>query len=337
MIGPLRLSENKMDSIVFPSASSNPGTLHYIPPNLCAFEPSKPLVGSTNINTLLWIGGIFDTLFSVEYPMVIAHSLGPTWSLVTACLGSAGKSWGVSSVAQDAEDIAAIVSYLKEKRPGGKVVIMGHSTGCQDCMEYTVGPKTAKYPSVDGVILQAGVSDREALAVELPETLLHEANQTALKMCREGKDKEAMPTRFVRPVFGSIAITARRWVDIASPGPDHIGLDDYFSSDLSDDRLKATFGKLKPSTPILIVQGGNDAAIPASVDTQALIDRWSEIVKSGGANVDEVHSGVVLGASHNLNGNPEAVVQDLVRRVVGFIDRLDKNDFPNCNSQESKI
>lgn len=313
-----------MESSKWPAANATPGTLHYIPPNLSAFEPSKPLSQpSDRINTLLWVGGMFDTFGSVAYPFVLAHSLGPSWTLMTAALSSAGHSWGTSTIARDAEDMAKIVAYIKEQRPNGKVVIMGHSTGCQDCMEYAVGKNSDadRRPAVDGLILQAPVSDREALQKELPETFKHEADQLALKMCREGHEKEVMPSRLTKSVFGRLAITARRWVDVSSPGPDHNGADDYFSSDLPDERLSGTFGKLPSRTPLLILYSGNEENVPDSLDKEKLVQRWIGIVKAGSGSIDE-NSGLVKGASHNLNGNPEEVVQDLVRRVNAFLARM---------------
>lgn len=235
-----------------PPASSTPGVLHYIPDDVSAFEPTKPLTHSPSTNTLIWIGGMGDTLGSVSYPFAIGKALGPNWSLMTTSLGSAGKSWGVGSIAQDAEDVADVVTYIKKQRPSGKIVIMGHSTGCQDCMEYLVGKNAEKRPPVDGVILQAPVSDREALASDLPAAIKQEADQLALKMCREKQDRDALPNRLTGPIFGRLAITARRWVDVSSPGPEHSGADDYFSSDLSVQRLKATFGKLPARSPLLI-------------------------------------------------------------------------------------
>ncbi|KAK3718845.1 hypothetical protein LTR37_004761 [Vermiconidia calcicola] len=288
-------------------ASAHQGTVHFIPPNLCAFEPTKPLVRSLNINTLLWVGGMFDTMLSVSYPLSIAQGLGPTWSVVTASLFSAGLGWGVSSIARDAEEMAKIVSYLNELRPGGKVVIMGHSTGCQDCMEYVVGKNAEKRPAVNGIILQAPVSDRESLENDLPQAHMHEANQLALKMCREGKDKDAMPNRLTKPAFGRIGITAR--------------------SDLTDERLAGTFGKLPASAPLLILYSGADASVPASVDKRILVQKWMHITETHGGSVDGINGGVVEAASHNLNGNPAEVVQDLVRRVNGFITRLDQGQI----------
>ena len=161
--------DNTNSSVTMASPNSHPGSLHLIAPNVSAFEPSKPLTSNQNTNTLVWIGGLGDSYSSVAYPYVLAQSLGPTWSLVIAALSSTGNSWGTSSIARDADEIAKIVTYLKERRPNGKVVIMGHSTGCQDCMQYLTGTGADKRPHVDGAVLQAPVSDREALAADLPE------------------------------------------------------------------------------------------------------------------------------------------------------------------------
>lgn len=228
---------------------------------------------------------------------------------------------------RDADEMAKIVAYFKEQRPGGKVVIMGHSTGCQDCMEYLVGKNADKRPTVDGIILQASVSDREALHHDLPSALMNEADQLALKMCREGKEKDAMPNRLTKPVFGRIGITARRWLDISSPGPDHTGADDYFSSDLPDERLRGTFGKLPSNAPLLILYSGADSSVPESVDKRRLVQRWMHITEAGGGVVDAVNGGIVDGASHNLNSQAPNIVADLVRRVNGFITRLEKGEL----------
>ncbi|CAK4029190.1 Hypothetical predicted protein [Lecanosticta acicola] len=317
---------------MYPEATNIPGVLHYIPPNVSAFEPTKPLVRSAKINTLVWVGGMFDTLGSVSYPFEIAQSLGLEWSLVTCSLSSAGFSWGVNSIATDAEDMRKIIAYLKERRPGGKIVIMGHSTGCQDCMEYLVGANAEKRPEVDGIILQAPVSDRESIEDELPEAFRREADQLALKMCREGQDRDALPNRLTRPVFGRLAITARRWVDVSSPGPNHDGADDYFSSDLPTERLKKTFGRLTSRTPLLILYSGDDDSVPKSVDKQKLVQSWMQVVKDAGGAVDESNGGVVPKATHNYNENPEDVRNDLIKRVVSFIGRIDAAEFGTIGS-----
>lgn len=204
---------------------------------------------------------------------------------------------------------------------------MGHSTGCQDCMQYLTGTGADKRPPVDGAVLQAPVSDREAIEADLPKSFVNEANQLALKLCREKKDKEIMPNRLTSPLFGRTAVSARRWVDIASPEPDHRGADDFFSSDFDEERLRESFGKLPARTPVLILFSGSEENVSPSLDKEALVKRWTSVAQGAGASIDDKNGGVVKGASHNLNGNPEHVVQDLVGRVLAFFERLDKGEL----------
>lgn len=74
-----------------------------------------------------------------SYPTTIASSLPPHWSIAEVLLSSSYRGWGTSSLAKDAKEIAECVEYFSKLRPGKKVVLMGHSTGCQDCLEYLVG------------------------------------------------------------------------------------------------------------------------------------------------------------------------------------------------------
>ena len=136
-----------------------------------------------------------------------------------------------------------------------------------------------------------------------------------------------MPSRLTAPAYGRVAITARRWVDIASPGPDHTGTDDYFSSDLPHERLMKTFGKIPASTALLVLYSGSDPSVPPFVNKDDLVNRWVAAVHEGGGNVDKINGGIVPDATHNLNGCPEPVVRDLVQRVVGYVGRLDNGDF----------
>jgi hypothetical protein len=115
-------------------------------------------------------------------------------------------------------------------------------------------------------------------------------------------------------------------VDIASPAPNHDGEDDYFSSDLPDERLKGTFGKLPPNAPLLILYSGNDDGVPKDVDKRRLVQKWMHITEANGGSVDGVNGGVVEGASHNLNGQTTEV-DDLVKRVGGFVERLEKGEI----------
>jgi hypothetical protein len=91
-------------------------------------------------NILVWVGGLGDRITSVDYTIILALSLPSNWTLISLGLSSEGSGWGTGSLKRDSEEIAEFVQYWKNSiADSNKVVLMGHSTGCQDAMEY-VGP-----------------------------------------------------------------------------------------------------------------------------------------------------------------------------------------------------
>lgn len=74
-----------------------------------------------------------------RYPTTIAKALDPNWAIAEVLLSSSYRGWGTSSLQKDATEIAQCVQYFQSLRPEQKIVLMGHSTGCQDVMEYVVG------------------------------------------------------------------------------------------------------------------------------------------------------------------------------------------------------
>ncbi|KAK8220044.1 hypothetical protein M8818_000460 [Zalaria obscura] len=317
--------------------SQTQGILHYIPP-ISAFVPSRPspsaslnpLQTQEPSNVLLWVGGLSDTYRSVSYPYKLASLLPPTWELAQACLSSSGHGWGHGSLGQDVAELAKIVDYFRNLKGGkGKVVLMGHSTGCQDGLHYVSSPvlEGTTRPAIDGLILQAPVSDREALVQETSKEVYGAANEMAARWIKRGKGEDILPFSVTPGVFGRVPISARRWLSLASPGPDHAGEDDYYSSDLPIERLRQSFGKVPKGTPLLILYGEKDEYVPQSVDRQALVRKWMGVVREAGSVVDVDSARLVRGASHNLNGQDEGVVEELCARVVEYLGRVERGGF----------
>ncbi|CAO2651995.1 Nn.00g002780.m01.CDS01 [Neocucurbitaria sp. VM-36] len=303
------------------------GTAHRYSKRLIAFEhsPSGAVSSNETPNTLLYIGGLTDGLLTVPYPTAIAASLPPSWVLAEVLLSSSYKGWGVCSLARDARELGECVQYFKTLRPGKKVVLLGHSTGCQDIMEYVVGKDSDKRPGIDGAILQGGVSDREAWADMLNEGEEKDVYDAIVKkakdMIDQGKEKEVMETHMVSKELGA-PMTAYRTYSLLAPGGD----DDYFSTDLSDDHFAKTFGAIPKSTPVCFLLGSDDPFVPASVDKDALLQRWTRIIREGGGVVDDEDGGVIPGGHHAFDTDPEEVVQDLVKRVCGFVRGLESDN-----------
>lgn len=208
--------------------------------------------------------------------------------------------------------LAKCVTYFRTIRIG-KIVLMGHSTGCQDVMEYLTGAGHEIRPSIEGGIIQAPASDREAIVMEMdPDQYLHSI-AVATKMVEDGGADEIIPSVEINGVF-PCPVSARRWLSLASPY--HDGDDDYFSSDLKDEQLIRSFGALPKGSPVCVLSSGSDEYVPKTIDKQKQISRWAEIAKKGAGRVDEGNSGVVEGATHNLSGDSEEVVNALIKRVL---------------------
>lgn len=213
------------------------------------------------------------------------------------------------------------MDYFRKLRPGGKIILLGHSTGSQDVMHYLISD--GERPPIDGGILQAGASDREFLASIIPLDQYENGIKLAREYISDGRGEDILPRSVSGPLFPS-PVSANRFISLTSPGPDHAGEDDYFSSDFNDERIKRTFGKLgSTGTRVSLLYGGNDQYVPEAVDKVGLLGKWVRHIREGGGVVDE-DAGIISGATHTLEEGGEPT-EDLKRRVLGFLDRLEKS------------
>ncbi|MCJ1277388.1 hypothetical protein MMC21_005200 [Puttea exsequens] len=306
-------------------SETHPGFLHSISrPDAIPF--AKPLLTfeygaappDSTINTLIFLGGLGDGLLTVPFVPPLVAALPPQWSCMEVLLPSAYRQWGFSSLGEDIVEISTIVEYARGLRPSGKIVLLGHSTGCQQAMHYLLAPSS---PKIDGAIFQSSVSDREAIVNILEEETYNSICATAKSYVDDGRGADVLPFALTGSIFASSPISANRWLSLASPGPEHAGEDDYYSSDLGDERLEKTFGALgKTGTRFSFLLGESDEYVPSAVDKRKLVWRWHEHLNKGGAVVDK-ESGILDGASHTLKEGGEPL-EEFVRRVKGFLDRL---------------
>src|SRR5207248_11415028 len=156
---------------------------------------------------------------------------------------------------------------------------------------------------------QAPVSDRDALREDLGKEAYERSVEISKDWISNGKGEDVLPAEVTQGLFGS-PCSARRWLSLASP--DYEGEDDYFSPGLSDEMLRGSFGKLGVAkTPLCVLYSGSDEFVARDVDKKALVERWATFVREGMGVIDDRHSGVVKGATHNLKGDPDEVVRDL--------------------------
>lgn len=260
------------------------GKLHKFNNSQVAFEFGNNRAKSTKC--VVFIGGLGDGLLTVPYLSSLNDALGQVdFTLFQALLSSAYRGWGLSSLDRDARELKQLVQYLKEQEGYQTVFLMGHSTGCQDSIHFSLlNPDVA-----DGIILQAPVSDRESLALVLGQAKVDELNKEAERLRSLYGDDYLLPNEFKKACFNT-PVSVFRWLSLAQRG----GQDDYFSSDLPDEELKQTFGKL--TKPVLVLFSERDQYVPQSVDKLKLIKRWESAVDP------KVRSGfhIVKNGCHNL-------------------------------------
>ncbi|XP_073050245.1 UPF0613 protein PB24D3.06c [Primulina eburnea] len=247
---------------------------------------------------VIFIGGLTDGFLATEYLEPLAIALEKEqWSLVQFLLSSSYSGYGTSSLKQDAVELDQLISYLINKEDSEGVVLLGHSTGCQDIVYY-LRTNAACSRAVRAAILQAPVSDREYKAT-LPET--SSMIDLASKMLSDGRGLELMP----QEANPDSPITAYRYHSLCA----YNGDDDMFSSDFSEDQLKQRLGQMS-NTPTLIMFSMGDENVPDYVDKKALVDRLCRAM--GGAEKVEIEHG-----NHSLSNR----IEEAVQAIMEFIRR----------------
>ncbi|KAI5954340.1 hypothetical protein KGF54_002115 [Candida jiufengensis] len=196
---------------------------------------------------------------------------------------------------------------------------MGHSTGCQNSIHYLTkhllsdNSKLTENSNIDGIILQASVSDQEAISSTLDptkyESLIQEVQNEYIA---KGKSNDILPEKFRKTNWG-VPITAYRFNSLFSKRGD----DDFFSSYLTDEELGESFGKI--SKPLLLVYSGSDQFVPASIDKKELVSRFQ---KATPIELWSKYSKIIDGGSHNLGDDSEndQVIDELINAVTSFIE-----------------
>jgi len=244
----------------------------------------------------VFVPGLTDGLMSHTYFKPLGEALDAAqWSLVQPLLTSSYTGWGVSSLDRDADELLMLSQHLATHYDSQGIVIVGHSTGCQDAVRYAqrCASDSSAAPMV-GVVLQAPVSDREFMSLQ-PD--FRELLVKAEGMVAEGRGEDIV----TRDIFGEgvpAFMSARRLVSLMQRGGD----DDMFSSDLSDAELAGLLGHVGGQCPALVLVSGADEYVPPGVDREHLGRRLAAAMGPS-AKME-----IVEGGNHTLLGKePEAV------------------------------
>eukprot|EP00897_Mesotaenium_endlicherianum_P006887 jgi/Mesen1/6226/ME000320S05418 len=255
----------------------------------------------TSKKHVIVLGGLTDGFFATRYVPPLAEALVKNgWSLVQTLLSSSYIGYGIASLDQDAEEMEELINYLVTEEHSEGVVLVGHSTGCQDIVHY-MKRDMEHSKAVLGAVLQAPVSDREFLAT-LPESA--GGLEVAEKMIQEGKGEELMP-RHVNP---HAPITALRYYSLGGKG----GLDDLFSSDFSDEELESKLRHMS-NVACQVIFSMEDEFVPDSVNKEHLAKRLAAAL----GTTDLVE----LDGDHALS----KCLEEAVTCMVNFITKLNSS------------
>lgn len=95
------------------------------------------------------------------------------------------------------------------------------------------------------------------------------------------------------------------------------GDDDYFSSDLPDEKLATVWGRVKQ--PIMVVPSAEDQYVPETVNFEKLLAKWKSFCPS----MSDL-SALIPGANHTVDAQES---QDwLGSRVVSFLKSLERSN-----------
>ncbi|CAG9465134.1 unnamed protein product [Pedinophyceae sp. YPF-701] len=272
--------------------------------------PHGVFVTGTHKRHVVMVGGLGDGMLACSYVPPLAKKLDAMgWSLAQVQMSSSFTMFGGSSLDKDAHELNLLCRHLKAKHGSRAVVIVGHSTGCQDAVRYVKRHRgDPEAPPIAGVVLQAPVSDRETFET-LPDSdkLVFVANE----MLASGQGEEFIPQAQLTAIGGELfppgtPITARRFLDLYDRGGD----DDMFSSDLTDAELRKLLGHML-GVPTLVLQGSNDEYVPDHVDVGVLTTRLTAAMGSS------AQARIVEGGTHGLWGKEAEAVDAIAEFVAG--------------------
>ena len=104
------------------------------PGSLQAFESPAQ---HTSSKFCVYLGGLTDGLLACAYvPGLAACCAAADWALVQPIISSSYAGYGTGSLDRDAEELGVLLRYLVRERGATSFALIGHSTGCQDIVQF---------------------------------------------------------------------------------------------------------------------------------------------------------------------------------------------------------
>ena len=293
---------------------------------------------------VICVGGLTDGLNACPWIFHLSaacQALG--YNVIQPLLSSSYTGYGTGSLARDTEEIITLIEHLVVNHSCQHVVLVGHSTGCQNAIHFLHHAPHSVRSRVVAVALQAPVSDQEAGEMEEHQAdYLQHARQ---EVCAHGAE---VCEHILMPLHMHYSpITVSRFMSLF----ERYGSDDMFSSYMTDAELSARLNCFSisppPGThtqtqaqmqtqqtplphssfpnrdaappspsciPVLIAFSLADEYVPASVDKPQLVSRLATAMGPSAVPL------LLEGANHNLSA--PAGGEAIVRFVDTLVDMI---------------
>ncbi|CAF1007210.1 unnamed protein product [Adineta ricciae] len=259
---------------------------------LVAFESSLRL----SSRCFIFLGGLTDGLLSLPYISRLNQCLSQlSYSLIQPLFRSSNLQYGWHTIDHDIEDLQSLIDFLIKQRTNlESIILMGHSTGCQDIIHYL--RQGNKHSFLHGIILQGPVSDRQYLS-----TL--SSTQKQLEYCEQNRENihEWLPRCLHDP-----PITIERCLSLNQIN----SIEDLFSSDLSDEQLSKIYQQI--DVPNMWIWSRKDEYVPDQIREEA-----ESFVKDKLATKNNSKFVLLEQSDHSVTNEQEQI--HMIENIVQFI------------------
>ena len=216
-------------------------------------------------NKIICIGGLTDGLLACPYtPLITERFCSKGWGVVQPLFSSSYSGYGTGSLERDSIQISEFILHLREKWSCERVVIVGHSTGCQNAVHFAQYGNPNAVAMLVGIALQAPVSDQESAQ--------QEPGMVEFLAWAKSQSQSTAEVDMLMPLEAHYTpITVRRFLSLF----DRFGDDDFFSSYFSPQQFAERLGHLAALPhlkAVLVAYSMSDQYVPKAIDKNRLVD-----------------------------------------------------------------
>ena len=254
-------------------------------------------------NALVLVPGLTDGMMTMSYTQSLNTQLLPLdYSLVQVNLSTSFNQFGLHTLNTDVEELTEIIKYLVDRLNFKKIILLGHSTGCQDILHLLRHrATTAKY--INAIVLQGAVSDRDDI------TANEHSSSALLKEAQNLSERGLEDKVLSSGLHCDAPITAKRYLSLAG----RLTPDDMFSVDLTSEELTPILTPIK--APLLLCFSEQDEYVPNMAAQKDFSKRVVHTLKE--IDNTRVVESVYITGDHGLSEEKDYTI--FIEKLLNFI------------------